>query len=192
MDTQYPLSHINIQAMAQAAGSLTGEWKPGSDPVVADSTAPMSRLVAESCVPNGVQSVKWQLFAELRSDAAGQVQPWLNIQARTIIPMVCQRCLTPVYTLLEVDHWFRFVADEETAEAEDDVSEEDVLALESHIDVWGLIEDELLMALPLVPMHPECPVHVPTVAMDPDFSASEEVKPNPFAVLQRLNKIDLL
>jgi len=192
MDIQHQLSNINIQAMAQEAGLLTGEWKPSGKSLVADSTAPMNRLVAESCVPNGVQSVKWRLFAELRSDVAGQVQPWLNIQASTIIPLVCQRCLLPVDTPIEVDRWYRFVADEETAEAEDDLSEEDVLALESRTDVWNLMEDELLMALPLVPMHSECPVHVPTVVMDPDFSAAEEAKPNPFAVLQRLNKGDLL
>ena len=66
--------------------------------------------------------------------------------------------------LLEVDRWFRFVADEATAELEDDDSEEDVLALEPRPDIAQLVEDELLMAMPLVPMHETCPVAVPMQA----------------------------
>lgn len=194
MATQHSLSHIDIAALAQATASLSGQWRPDG-PATADPGAlavPMSRLAAESCVPNGLQAVSWGLQAELRSDAAGQAQPWLHIQANALIPLVCQRCLTPVEVALAVDRWFRFVADEATAAAEDDLSEEDVLALEPRMDVWALMEDELLMALPLVPMHDTCPVHVPTSVMDADFAVAEVVKPNPFAVLERLNQRDLL
>jgi uncharacterized protein len=90
---------------------------------------------------------------------------------------------------LEVDRWFRFVADESKAEAEDDQSEEDVLALEPKPDLLALIEDELLMAMPLVPMHDVCPqpllLSAGTVNGD---EAASEVRPNPFATLSRLKK----
>ena len=36
-------------------------------------------------------------------------------------------------------------------------SEEDLLALSREFDLHELIEDELLMALPVVPKHDECP-----------------------------------
>jgi uncharacterized metal-binding protein YceD (DUF177 family) len=71
--------------------------------------------------------------------------------------MECQRCLTPVDVPLAVERSFRFVADEATAEALDDESEEDLLALSREFDLRELIEDELLMALPVVPRHDECP-----------------------------------
>jgi uncharacterized protein len=44
-----------------------------------------------------------------------------------------------------VDRSFRFVADERMAEAEDDASEEDLLALSRSFDLLGLLEPESLL-----------------------------------------------
>jgi uncharacterized protein len=46
-----------------------------------------------------------------------------------------------------------------------------------------LIEDELLMALPVVPRHDECPTSVPLASSDDDFEVASAEKPNPFAAL---------
>lgn len=189
MAIQYSLSRLDIMALAQHIGSLSGEWWPD----VSDTSgpdAPMSRLAAEACIPNGLSSVAWCVHAELRLNAAGHAQPWMRIQVRTSIPQVCQRCLMPVRVALDVERWFRFVADEETAAAEDDVSEEDVLVLEPRMDVWSLMEDELLMALPLVPMHDQCPVHVKTQVMDEGYIEAEAARPNPFLALNQLKRTD--
>lgn len=101
--------------------------------------------------------------------------------------MACQRCLSPVPVTLTVDRWFRFVDDEPTAEAEDDDCEEDVLALEPKPDLLVLIEDELLMELPFVPMHETCPqplARTDELPVDPAPAA----RPHPFEVLSRLKK----
>ena len=51
----------------------------------------------------------------------------------------------------------------------------------------ALIEDELLMALPQVPMHDSCPVQPKMAAVDEDFEADgNAAKANPFAVLAAL------
>ena len=100
--------------------------------------------------------------------------------------MTCQRCLAPVDVPLEVDREFRFVADEATAEALDDESEEDLLAMSREFDLRELIEDELLMALPLVPRHEECPAPVQMASSDEDFEEASAEKPNPFAALAAL------
>ncbi len=50
---------------------------------------------------------------------------------------------------------------EEAAAALDAESDDDVLALESSLDLHALVEDELLLALPLVPRHDECPEPLP-------------------------------
>lgn len=189
MAIQYSLSRLDIMALAQHIGSLSGEWWPD----VSDTSGPdalMSRLTAESCIPNGLSSVAWRVHAELRLNAAGHSQPWMRIQANASILEVCQRCLMPVRVALDVERWFRFVADEETAAAEDDVSEEDVLVLEPRMDVWTLMEDELLMALPLVPMHDQCPVHVQTQVMDEGYIEAEAARPNPFLALNQLRRTD--
>jgi uncharacterized protein len=91
-----------------------------------------------------------------------------------------------VDTEVSADRWFRFAADEATAAALDDESEEDVLVLSSEFDLLMLVEDELLMALPLVPRHETCPVEVKLAVQDADFAAADAVKPSPFAALASL------
>ncbi len=78
----------------------------------------------------------------------------------------------------------RFVSSEDQAAFEDEEAEEDVLALELVLDVQALIEDELIMAMPVVPMHSDC--------QPEGWQASEpliEDKPNPFAGLATLKKV---
>ena len=93
-----------------------------------------------------------------------------------------------VPTLLRVNQWYRFVATEDIAMAEDDQSEEDLLVMEPQFDLLALLEDELLMALPLVPLHDSCPV-VPTLRTGKTESVVESAeKPSPFAALAQLRK----
>jgi uncharacterized protein len=89
---------------------------------------------------------------------------------------------------LSVDREFRFVADEATAEALDEGSEEDLLALSREFNLRELIEDELLMDLPVVPRHDECPTQVKLASSDEDFEEANAGKPNPFAALAGLRQ----
>ncbi len=151
----------------------------------------MERLRQESLGLQSDLAVHWHACSELRPAPSGDDQIWLHLTANTVVPLACQRCMAGVEVDLVVDQWYRFVATEDIAMAEDDQSEEDLLVMESHFDLLALLEDELLMAIPLVPMHEECPV-------TPAFSAGEDVpalagsvegsKPNPFAVLARLKQ----
>ena len=108
----------------------------------------------------------------------------MHLFARAAITRECQRCLQPVALDLTVDRWFRFVADEATAAALDADSEDDVLVLSRHFDLAELIEDELLLALPLVPKHEPCP-QAPTAIVD---DADVDVAPHPFAALAALKQ----
>ena len=93
-----------------------------------------------------------------------------------------------VQTPLHFDQWYRFVATEDIAMAEDDESEEDLLVMEPQFDLLALLEDELLMALPLVPMHDECPEPPVLRVGDADVPEEAPTKPNPFAMLAQLKK----
>ncbi len=133
--------------------------------------------------------VEWQAQGDQGEQVEGSgaaPQVWLHLQAKTSLPQTCQRCLADVELALEVDRSYRFVADEATAEAQDDASEEDVLALSREFNLTELIEDELLMALPLVPRHEVCPVPPKMAVADDDFESVNDTKPNPFAVLGSL------
>lgn len=129
-------------------------------------------------------SLAWRVRAEVRALTGGGEQVWLHLAFTGQVPQVCQRCLSVYLQTLEVDRWFRFVADEATAEAEDDEAEEDLLVWTPRFNLQELIEDEVFLALPLVPMHDVCPQALPTEAVDEDFEQAE--RPNPFASLSAL------
>lgn len=166
---------LDVPAFAQAGATLSAEEALGAFP----------RLAGESAVPDAAAPVRWQARGETRAPLGGTPVPWMHLLADASVPLVCQRCLNPVDTPLHADRWFRFVADEDTAALEDEEAEEDVLASSREFDLHALIEDELLMELPITPRHEACPVPVRLSAADPDFDAAED-KPNPFAALEAL------
>jgi uncharacterized protein len=162
--------------------ALAGTTLEAADPVVT-----YARVAAE--LATGAETdalVRWSASGEERPGADGKAEPWLHLDAEATLPLTCQRCLTPVATPVVVNRWFRFVADEATAEAEDEEAEEDVLATSRDFDLRALVEDELLMEIPVTPVHDVCPVPVRLSSSDDDFKAAEEAKPNPFAVLGTL------
>jgi uncharacterized protein len=133
-------------------------------------------------------AVSWQASAELRPHAGADDDVWLHLQAQATLPLTCQRCMGAVATGLQVDQWYRFVADEDIAMAEDDQSEEDLLVMAPQFDLLAVLEDELLMALPLVPMHEACPETPAFSAGESELVQPEEAKPHPFAALAQLKK----
>jgi uncharacterized protein len=145
----------------------------------------LQRLAQETQGLQPDSLVKWQASAELRPRAGVEDDVWLHLTAEAKVPLTCQRCMGVVETPVEVDQWYRFVATEEIAMAEDDQSEEDLLVMEPQFDLLAVLEDELLMALPLVPMHEQCPVAPKLQAGDVDGDGDQDSgkKPNPFAVL---------
>ncbi|MGH8856955.1 MAG: YceD family protein [Polaromonas sp.] len=146
----------------------------------------MERLAQEAHGLQPDSTVHWQARGELRPRAGAGDEVWLHLQATAEIPLTCQRCMGAVVTPLVVDQWYRFVANEDIAMAEDDQSEEDLLVMEPQFDLLAVLEDELLMALPLVPMHDQCPVTPTLRAGEADLAAEPGEKPNPFAVLAQL------
>jgi uncharacterized protein len=149
--------------------------------------SPKSRCqsLCQSCAGEISGQVSWSAQGAVQPDASGKESVWLHVTAQATVPLTCQRCLNPVATDLEFARDFRFVADEDTAIQEDEDAEEDVLVLEPNFDVLSLIEDELLMGLPLVPMHQACVgEQVPT--SEEEEAILKATKPNPFAVLASL------
>ena len=178
MSKDFSATRLDIRAFAQAAGHLQGQ-APLSD---------FKRLAADAQAIEGEQPmVSWDAEGELVEQSGGSGHIWLHVSAEVDVPMICQRCLTEAHIPLYVDRSFRFVADEATAELEDDDSDEDLLAISREFNLLELIEDELLMEVPVVPRHEECPVSVQMESSDADFEQANEQKENPFAVLQSLN-----
>jgi uncharacterized protein len=171
---------LDARAFAEAGARLDGEI----------ALCEFERLRAEwHPEATATALVHWSAQGALRPGPGGSPSVWMHLRATLDLAIACQRCLGPLVVPLAVDRWFRFVADEATAEAEDNDSDEDVLALEPRPDLLSLIEDELLMEMPLVPMHGVCPVPLSHLAADPAFLAEDpHPRPHPFAELSKLRK----
>lgn len=166
---------LDVAALAAEASELSGAWPTADLPRLSDSqTAPQDGLAA---------AVTWLARGELRKVTGSEPEIWLHLRADARVWLTCQRCLQPFEQALSIDTAVRFVRDEAEAEALDAEVEEDVLALPRSLDLRGLVEDELLLALPLVPRHARCPQPLP---LPSDSQASDEPRVNPFAVLQSL------
>lgn len=168
---------IDVTAFAKAAGQLDGQWP----------LAKLERLAASAdadAAAGALGDVIWQARGEWRALRAGEHQVWLHVGASCRLALECQRCLRPVETSLDVARDFLFVHGEDAAAQLDVDNEDDVLALTRSLDLRELIEDELLLALPLVPRHEVCPE--PLRALVDDEPLDE--KPKPFAALARLKR----
>ena len=169
----YDPARLDVASFAKDAGELDGRWPLRQFSRIKDS------IHAEQPVDDG-DEVVWSARGEFREARGDQPQAWLHLKATARLRLECQRCLGPVELDVDIDRSFRFVAGEDAAAQMDADSDEDVLALTRALDLSELVEDELLLALPLVPMHDVCPV--PLLTGDPEAAENRE-GPNPFAVL---------
>jgi uncharacterized protein len=165
----------------------------------------MRRLSEDTCPPDDSADrfVRWSAQGSQR-DVLGGAPEWrVRLHAQATVWLNCQRCLQPMPVELTVDRVFRFARNEEEAAELDETSDdEDVLALGRPLDLPGLVEDELIMALPIVPRHEACPqplqaAELPGVAPAARKAASAQAgpgeedvtaRPNPFALLGALKR----
>lgn len=167
---------LDVEAFAKDGDDLSGEWPLSELLRLCESAHAEAR-------PGDGDRVSWQVRGELRPVRGDRPQVWLHVAAQARLNLECQRCLQPVGVALAAQRSFLFAPDEATAAEIDADSEDDVLVLTRPLDVRQLVEDELILALPLVPRHDECPrpLVVPAANDEPI-----EERPNPFAALAAL------
>jgi uncharacterized protein len=167
--------HLDAEAFAQESVRLEGRWPQDE----------LSRL-KQSALPESQAEVVWTAEGERREGRAGTAEIWLHLTAETAVTLQCQRCLSPMTTPLTIESSFQFVAGEDAAAALDADSEHDVLALTRELDLLTLVEDELLLAWPIVPRHEQCPQPL-TVPVSAEEAVAEK-EAHPFAALAALKR----
>ncbi len=181
--TKHSASALDVAAFCRDGAELKGQ----------SALASMPRLVSGlSAVPADALA-DWQAQGALKGVMGGAAEMWLHLQGQTKVLLQCQRCLQDMSEPVTVDRRIRFVRSEAEAARLDEESEDDVLALVPRLDLLGLLEDELILGLPLVPMHATCPEPLltlqPPVAGGPNDAKSAapiDETPHPFAALAAL------
>ena len=118
--------------------------------------------------------------------------PRLCIGIRATVILRCQRCLEPFEYRIDTRSHFRIARREEDMQADSSASEA-LLCPEGRLMLQGMVEDEILLALPDIPRHGEgsrpggeiCQVPM-LAAADPGASNSENSARSPFAALDSL------
>ena len=179
---QLVIQRLDVRRLAADGTELSGEL----------AQAALARLAASVLPPladEPAAAVHWQLRGESRAVAGAAKQIRLHLRASTTVALSCQRCLHRMAERLEFDRSFLFVRDEDEAARLDEESDDDVLVLPRLLDGIELIEDELILALPLVPRHDVCPQPLENPAAAVGLSAEDApARENPFAVLAQLKK----
>ena len=151
---------IDGPQLARDRGTVSGTLGIGALP----------RLAASGCE---AATLRYRVRGAV--NAAGR--PCLAVEASGVALLACQRCLDPVEFPVELSVELELAASErEIVEADDDVDR--VLATNA-MDVALLVEDEVLLGLPMAPMHERC---------EPDVGQGAANRAAPFAALAGLRK----
>lgn len=160
---------INPLRFAESGKALQGEIPLRS----------LKRLAETLAQADGTASVKL-VFGK---DADGR--PIIQGHIGATLELICQRCLGNVRVPLDLDVRLGIVTSEGEAERLPETL--DALMVEdAPVSVRDIVEDELILALPIVPRHPlgEC-----EEADRQSQGYEDETKPaNPFAVLRDLKR----
>ncbi|MGH8370331.1 MAG: YceD family protein [Gammaproteobacteria bacterium] len=142
----------------------------------------MTRLRVALSGSDGEARVQLQAHAE-----SGQIMVQGEAQAELVL--TCQRCLRPMQQHVSAEFRLAWVRDEREAATLQTGSCDPLLSADGRVKLAELVEDELLLALPIVALHEmqECDAGPQDHALhteEPELPARE----NPFAVLEQLKQ----
>lgn len=151
------------------------------------------RFAAEGGVLSGrVALADLGRLADALSDRQGDVSyvvsaepgagsdPLLRLKASAVLSLQCQRCLQPMAWPLALDSLLRLVRPGAPIPDEElEIETFDTIEAATDMDVLALLEDEILLALPIAPRHDSCESPRPLDGAQ---------KESPFAALATLRK----
>lgn len=165
--------YVEPRKLAQQGGEISGQTTVGALPRLAEFR----------------HSQQSPVSASLRFSRDGDGYQVIEGEIETRLHLVCQRCLELVEQPVVARVALAMVWNEEA-----------IAALPSYYEPWllndeklmltDLLEEELLLALPLAPVHEQCPVKLPNSAGEPATENEKSNADNPFAVLASLKTRD--
>lgn len=138
--------------------------------------AELSRLADVLMDKSG--EVRFGLTGEMGLDR----KPRMRLVVSGVLTVSCQRCLGAMEWPLEIDALFELVRPGQPI-PEEELEEDEFDAIEAtpDMDVLALVEDEIVLAVPIAPRHENC---------DTPRPGGGDSKKSPFASLEALRKSD--
>ncbi|MDR2239498.1 MAG: YceD family protein [Zoogloeaceae bacterium] len=162
------MNSLELLELARRRGSLSGRLRLDALPRLADVL----------CDASG--SLDYAVSGET---AAGRA--FLTLRIEGVLPLVCQRCLGPVAFALNARSRIMLIEpgapwpeDDQPGGLEDETC--DAIEASRELDLAALLEEEIILALPLAPRHAHCQPPAAAVASPREAS--------PFAQLARLKR----
>jgi uncharacterized protein len=111
---------------------------------------------------------------------------FIDGECSTRATMVCQRCLDAVVVGVQGKFQIGLAFSDEKAKHLPKHYEPAIMDHNGNIDPWELVEDELILALPMFAYHAEGECEIMQPKADTEQVEVTEKEDNPFAVLQQL------
>jgi uncharacterized protein len=113
---------------------------------------------------------------------------YVDVRVQAPLWLVCQRSLEPFIMPVTVDSRLGLIRSEREESALPSGVEPLLVAEDDKLNPIDVIEDELLLALPLVPVNPDSALPEEVTRPPVEDVPAEERPDNPFAVLRELKK----
>ena len=154
--------------------------------------AALPRVAEEASTMESGDGFEWRVETHFMDSPGSEPRQVLQLGVKGRIHLVCQSCLQDCGLELTQESRFVMVATEAEADAypiEDD--QQEPLVASQHFDLLDLIEDEILLSLPLIPKHPEgtCQPHASSFGEAGAAAEVHEKPQNPFNILKNMKKI---
>ncbi|WP_373974480.1 YceD family protein [Chitinibacter sp. SCUT-21] len=138
---------------------------------------PLSQL---SRLADQLANTSGEVFWHIESGVDRLQRPWLYLEVTGTLQLVCQRCLSAAPWQLHSETVLTQFADEAQIDEAEALDEDlEGILIDPELDIEALVEDEILLALPVALTHDVC-------GGDDALAKLASDKPNPFAVLAQL------
>jgi uncharacterized protein len=135
-----------------------------------------------------LSSAEGQVEADLRFGVDGDGKPYLKGTIEATVELVCQRCLEPMRQPIRARASLGLVGSEAAAERLPE-DYDPLIVGDDPLFLSDIVEDELILALPIVPMHDEDGCSAAGATSESAVKSDDSPQPvaeNPFAVLRKL------
>lgn len=163
--------------MSATLPAVVDVWRMVTAKRYLEGTLPLARFTR---LRSALTDTEGECRFSLEFGRDGMDQPFVEVRAEAELPLQCQRTLERYLQPVSVVQRLGLITSEAQEDALPEGMEPLLVGESAEVRPIDLVEDELILAVPVVPMNPD------STLPDAVRAPVEEEKPNPFGVLAAL------